>query len=58
MDESNLYRTLRDEIAIAAMATMVQSWPWPAPNSDSNLEMVARDAYRIADAMLKAREVE
>ena len=47
--EEEMYRTLRDEIAIAAMACMMQL--------DKYLpEQTATMAYRFADAMLEARK--
>lgn len=52
------HKTLRDEIAIAAMCATKGTEPWPTPNSDEHLKQVARDAYRLADAMLRAREEE
>ena len=44
--------TLRDFIAIFAMQGLIASPVQP----QSGAEMYARDAYTIADAMLKARE--
>jgi hypothetical protein len=46
--------TLRDEIAIAAMAAMLAGFPTGTEQAD----LMARKAYRWADAMLKAREAE
>ncbi len=52
-------KTLRDEIAIAAMQAMIADPKW-AKELDKNptlaLQEVARGAYTIADFMLAARE--
>ena len=45
-------KTLRDEIAMAAMAEYIRK------GSGHSSEEMARLAYRMADLMLKAREVE
>ena len=47
--EGATYKTLRDEVAIAAMVVMLQS------HGPSQAD-IAKQAYRMADAMLKARE--
>ena len=44
-------KTLRDEFAMAAMTGLLA-------DPQTTLVLVARQAYRIADYMLKAREVE
>jgi hypothetical protein len=44
--------TLRDYFAARAMQSIVAEADWMLANADT----VARDAYRIAAAMLKARE--
>jgi hypothetical protein len=44
---------LRDYIAIKAMAAMLQSNPKPGTH---DVEAVAAEAYRVADAMLEARK--
>lgn len=40
--------TLRDQFAMAALATMAEY--------EGPLDLMAKDAYRVADAMLRARE--
>jgi hypothetical protein len=45
------YKTLRDEIAIAAMQILMQDYP-----GDQDETYLAAEAYRMADSMLKARE--
>jgi hypothetical protein len=45
------YKTLRDEIAIAAMQVLMQDYP-----GDQDETYLAAEAYRMADSMLKARE--
>jgi hypothetical protein len=52
MEQTETYKTLRDEIAIAAMAEYIRK------GSGHSSEEMARLAYRMADLMLKAREVE
>ncbi|MGG8026291.1 hypothetical protein PGO13_19980 [Klebsiella aerogenes] len=53
--------TLRDYFAAKAMAAIVRRWDGYSfgggPNSPQNKEL-SEDAYLIAEAMLKAREVE
>ena len=52
--EGATYKTLRDEIAIAVLTGMLAGIPKGVEGADA----MARKAYRWADAMLKAREVE
>ena len=47
--EEETYKTLRDEIAIAAMVCMLQEDKYPP-------RQTAREAYAMADWMLTARE--
>lgn len=52
--------TLRDQFATAALQGLLssphlESFQFP-PYSHSDPEAVAKDAYKLADAMLKARE--
>jgi len=47
--------TLRDYFAAKAMAGMLAAPPGKLPAQNNGAD-VARDAYMIADAMLKARE--
>ncbi len=54
MEQPITYKTLRDEIAIAAMAAMLAGFPMGTEQA----ALMARKAYRWADAMLKAREAE
>jgi len=49
MDNTETYKTLRDEIAITAMACLIQ-------NDKYDEKQTAEVAYKYADAMLKARE--
>lgn len=56
MEQPETYKTLRDEIAIAAMAgDMAREEGVWANSSD---EQAAKRYYAMADAMLKAREAE
>jgi hypothetical protein len=51
-------RTLRDEFAMAALATVAASFiggGWSNPNEYQVNQMV-KTAYQVADAMMKARE--
>jgi hypothetical protein len=48
--EEETYRTLRDEIAIAAMACILQVKTYKSKR------LLALDAYQLADAMMEARQ--
>ena len=63
MEKPETYKTLRDEIAIAAMqgdwAAQSTAKGWFVPQmGDKALTIQATLYYRMADAMLKAREAE
>lgn len=46
--------TMRDYFAAKAMQGMIQYWS--GPNASGDIDDYASDAYRMADAMLRARE--
>ncbi len=53
MEHEGTYKTLRDEIAIAALAAIIGRG-----DLDAQMDVFpyCQDAYTIADAMLEARE--
>lgn len=55
MEQPVTYKTLRDEIAIAALAAIISRGDL---DTEMNVMPYCQDAYTIADAMLKAREAE
>lgn len=58
MDDTNFYpgMTLRDYFAAKAMVYRAQAMTSYMANPDAWAEEVAKNAYKLADAMLKARE--
>lgn len=48
--------TLRDYFAAAALQGMASQWYLSAKGIEIDCDDVSGDAYRLADAMLKARE--
>lgn len=54
---------LRDRIATEAMGQLIKDWCFfpdetgPHPDERQEMKLLADQAYRFADAMLKAREV-
>ena len=55
MDNTETYKTLRDEFAMAAMEAILSSKYW-GPSSMPDRNQLAKDAYFYADGMLVARE--
>ncbi len=60
IEDKEPVKTLRDEMAMAALFPLVNNWV--NPPQDINLDgptlpEIAEDAYRIADAMMKQRKV-
>lgn len=54
-ENRSLRRKLRDDFAMAALTGYLSSWaPHEEPCEFSN--SIAEDCYKLADAMLKARE--
>jgi hypothetical protein len=51
--EGATYKTLRDEIAIAALAAIISRGDM---DTEMDVSPYCRDAYTIANAMLEARE--
>ena len=58
MEKTETYKTLRDEIAIAAMAVMLRNDPALVTTRLEGMKDLAWNAYLMADAMIAAREVE
>ena len=54
---TNGYKTLRDEIAIAAMGWFIAN-PFPLDRGQKREDDIAQRSYLLADAMLAAREAE